>query len=111
MDVVGVDLTGKYEGSSKYNYMVTVTDLFSKYMWAMRMKTAETTEVIENLKTIFASTGRPLKIVTDNGRQFVSTEFSNYCERIGTDHAFVPRYCPWFAGFYERSHGNLHAAL
>lgn len=45
------------------------------------MKRIDTTTLIERLREVFARFGLPKKIVTDNGRQFVSEEFMEFCTR------------------------------
>ena len=50
------------------------------------MTSITSAKTIERLRLIFATHGLPLKIVTDNGASFTSSEFRNYMQLNGIKH-------------------------
>lgn len=67
MDVIG-PLPSTIRG---HMYILTVTDLFSKWVEAVPLKTMSAEEVIQCLVNIFLSCGCPKQILSDQGRNFV----------------------------------------
>ena len=55
-----------------YKYMMTVIDVFSRYAWAVPMKSKSSKDTLEAFKTLFKmSKGRiPRLIQTDQGKEF-----------------------------------------
>jgi len=51
---------------------------------------------------MFSRNGIPTTIVSDNGRQFVSREFQQFCEANGIRHATSSAYHPRSNGEAER---------
>ncbi|XP_022165223.1 uncharacterized protein K02A2.6-like, partial [Myzus persicae] len=75
MDRVHIDflyLQGK-------DYLI-MTDVFTKWPEVAEMKVSNSGSVIEKLREIFARFGLPNKIVSDNGPQFRSEEFIQFCK-------------------------------
>lgn len=70
---LGVDLCD-FEGQS---YLVTM-DYYSKYLDIVKLGLTSSKAVIAKLKDIFAVHGIPGVIVSDNGPQFASREFSEF---------------------------------
>ena len=52
---------------------------------------------------LFSSYGLPEEVVSDNGPQFVSHEFSNFMKMNGIKHTLTPPYHPASNGAAERS--------
>lgn len=65
-----------------------------------RSTTAKTTIAI--MRGIFARFGLPETIVSDNGPQFVSSEFEDYCSRNGIHHVKTAPFHPQSNGQAER---------
>ena len=64
-----VDLQ-KYEKDNKgFRYILTVTDLFSRYSWALPLKTKRGEEVKDLFVTIFKE-AKPEKLQFDDGKEF-----------------------------------------
>ena len=59
-------------------------------------KQSETTleKAIEVLRSMFAQYGLPEQLVSDNGSQFISTEFSLFFEDSQTKHTLSAPYVP-----------------
>lgn len=55
--------------------------------------------------------GVPMLIVTDNGKEFLSTNFKFACEQLGVSVQLCPPGKPWFKGSVERFLGTLNEGL
>ena len=54
-----------------YNYLMTVIDCFSKYAWAVPLKSKRAVEIVEAFKKIFHESGRQcVKLQSDKGTEF-----------------------------------------
>ncbi|GAA6081388.1 uncharacterized protein K02A2.6-like, partial [Tachysurus ichikawai] len=63
------------------------------------------------LRSLFSAYGLPEELVSDNGPQLVSREFTQFLERNGIKHTAVPAYHPASNGAAERSVQILKRAL
>lgn len=79
--VVGSDIFD-FE-SKKYLLMV---DYYSKYVDVIQLTTSTTTAVTKAMKSIFATHSIPQRLGTDNGPQYSSMEFKQFCEKLGIEH-------------------------
>src|SRR6266540_3011768 len=55
--------------------------------------------------------GVPKELVLDNGPQFNSAAFKEYCERLGTRLHFASAYHPQMNGTVERQNGNIFSSI
>ena len=67
------------------------------------MNSTTTTATIEALRTLFARYGLSESIVSDNGPQFCSSEFAQFCHTNGICHVRVPLYHPSSNGLVEHA--------
>jgi transposase InsO family protein len=63
--------------------MLVAVDKFTKWIEAAPMTTQDSTAAINFIKSIVFRFGVPQSIITDNGINFTSKEFKNYCEGLG----------------------------
>ncbi|XP_015366610.1 PREDICTED: uncharacterized protein K02A2.6-like [Diuraphis noxia] len=75
------------------NYLI-MTDIFTKWPEVAEMKILNSGSVIEKLREIFARFGLPNKIVSDNGPQFRSKEFIQFCKNNMIRFVTSPPYHP-----------------
>ncbi|XP_039150808.1 uncharacterized protein K02A2.6-like isoform X3 [Drosophila simulans] len=101
---VASDLLGPLPNNE---YVLVFIDYFSRYMEHKFLKTISSTTLIEAMKEIFCRLGYPEYLRTDNGRQYVSEEFSNYCKACGIEQVRTPPYWPQANGEVE----NMNRAL
>ena len=69
--ILGMDLV--YPGTtteSGNKWILTVTDLFSKFVFAEPIKSKEASSVAEALISFVTTYGAPERIITDQGREF-----------------------------------------
>jgi hypothetical protein len=64
-------------------YMLVAFDKFTKWVEAAPVTTQDSTAAINFIKSIIFRFGVPHSIITDNGTNFTSKEFKNYCESMG----------------------------
>ena len=96
--MVGADIC-EFKGDQ---YLI-VSDCFSRYIEMAHLKNANSFCVIQSMKNIFARHGIPEKVVTDNGRQFVSSEFQNFADKWNFVHTTSSPYFPQSNGQAERA--------
>lgn len=111
-DHIHVDIVGPLLPSEENQYIVTMIDRRTKWPEAVPVRniTAETIAraVYEHWICRF---GCPLRITTDQGRQFESTLFKTLMTRLGVDRLRTSSYHPQSNGQVERWHRTLKAAL
>ena len=66
------DMMQYHKDNDDYKFVVMVMDVFSRYMWAVPLKTKQSIEISKALEKIFKDTGRKPRILfTDAGSEFV----------------------------------------
>jgi transposase InsO family protein len=63
--------------------MLVAVDKFTKWVEAAPVTTQDSTVAINFMKSIVFQFGVSHSIITDNGTNFTSKEFKNYCENLG----------------------------
>ncbi|XP_055681836.1 uncharacterized protein K02A2.6-like [Lutzomyia longipalpis] len=97
----------KYKG----DYFLLVIDAYSKWPEVFRTSSTTTTITIQKLVEVFARHGLPEVIVSDNGTQFVSDEFQEFCRLNGIQHIRTCPYSPASNGQCERLVDTLKRSL
>ena len=75
------------------------------------MTTITTKHTIDQLRLVFAQHGLPEEVVSDNGPQFTSNEFTEFMSKNGIKHTLVPPYHPQSNGAAESSVRVVKEAL
>jgi len=96
---IHVDFAGPLEG----HYWLVLVDATSKWIEVVPMKTSTTKKTISVLEDIFARFGYPRVIVSDNGPQFTSFQFKDYCKQLNMKHIRTFPYHPKSNGLAERT--------
>lgn len=80
-DVWGIDLIGKIStGLRQVKYIVVVIDYFTKWVEAKALGRITFAKIIQFVKShVFCRFGVPSAIFSDNGTQFTSQEFIDWC--------------------------------
>jgi len=76
------------------NWCALKMDLF------FQMNSTTSTATIQVLRTTFSQHGLPESIMLDNGPQFASSEFAQFCHLNGIHHTKVPPYHPSLNGLW-----------
>ena len=74
--------------------LLVMVDTCSRWPEVHIVKSTTSTVIIKRMKTAFATHGIPEEIVTNNGPQFISTEFTSYLSSCGIKHRRVTPYWP-----------------
>ncbi|KAL9961178.1 hypothetical protein ACROYT_G030076 [Oculina patagonica] len=82
---------------------VDSTKAHSKWMDIHCVNSATSSATIEKLRTTFASHGLPEVVVSDNGSNFVSSEFKSFLQKKGIKHITSTPYHPSSNGLVERA--------
>jgi hypothetical protein len=102
--VWGVDILGPFpKAVGGYQYLFVAIDKFTKWPEATPMVSITHGAVVAFLKSIVCRFGVPSRIITDNGTQFTSRVFQEYCEGIGTRLCFA-------SAAHLRSNGQVESA-
>lgn len=88
-----------------------LVDSYSKWIEAKCLRTTTTSKTIDCLKEIFAAYGYPEELVSDNGPQFTSHEFSDFAASHGIRHTRTPPYHASSNGAAERLVQTTKASL
>ncbi|XP_065213313.1 uncharacterized protein K02A2.6-like [Planococcus citri] len=92
-------------------HLCVVVDYFSRYVEAIIMNEISAESTVEFLTDIFARHGVPYSITSDNGAQFTSAVFKNFCLSYGIVSYTSPPYWPQANGEIERQNRSLSKVL
>lgn len=95
---VGIDIC-EYR---KQHFLVLV-DYYSRYIDIARLPSLSATSVIGKSKGFFAQHGIPNTVISDNGPQFSSKEFTEFAEKWGFSHVTSSPHYPQANGAAERA--------
>ncbi|XP_029639528.1 uncharacterized protein LOC115214468 [Octopus sinensis] len=111
----GADLAAKPAQDQIYPvyryYYLTVVDSYTKWPEVTRCKQATPYTVINFLHELFSKFSVPDTIVSDNGTQFVSSEFKRFYEIFTLEHKTKAPYQPKSNGRAKRSVDSFKRAL
>ncbi|XP_062700183.1 uncharacterized protein K02A2.6-like [Aedes albopictus] len=91
-----------YAGPLDGEFYLIVVDAYSKWPEIFPTRQITTKATINLLRTLFANKGMPELLVTDNGTQFKSAEFSQFCSENGVRHITTAPFHPQSNGQAER---------
>ena len=100
-----------YAGPVGGNMYLVVVDAYSKYPEVVKMSSTTSEATIRALREMFSRHGLPEVLVSDNGPQFVSGEFEEFCKANGIAHRTSAIYKPATNGQAERVVQILKNAL
>ena len=96
---IHVDYAGPFDGC----FWLVAIDAFSKWL-EIKPQTSTTSAItIKSLREMFSRFGLPKMIVSDNGPQFSSQEFREFCESNNVIHVRTTPYHPKSNGLAERA--------
>jgi len=80
---VAIDLVGPFPtAKGGFQYLLTAIDMATRWPEAVPLRSITAKSIIQQLTTMFAHSGFPKAIVSDNGQQFVGKEFSGHPHTI-----------------------------
>uniref|UniRef100_A0A3P9HB43 Gypsy retrotransposon integrase-like protein 1 n=2 Tax=Oryzias latipes TaxID=8090 RepID=A0A3P9HB43_ORYLA len=110
--VLGIDLIGPLPTTAKgKRFILTATDLFTKWVVAKSLYTKTATEVSRKIVNILLDFGLVERIITDQGREFVNEVNRGVFEALGVKHCITSAYHPQANGQDERTNRNIKTGL
>lgn len=83
-------------------FYLVIVDAFSNWPEVFKMTTTTTAKTVDRIEETFARHGLADTIVSDNGPQFASEDFSTFCRANGIEHIRTAPYHPQSNGRAER---------
>jgi hypothetical protein len=94
-----------------YRFLFVAINKFTKWPEATPVVSITQGAVVAFLKSIVCRFGVPSRIITDNGTQFTSRLFQEYCDGIGTQLCFASVAHPKSNGQVERANAEILKGL
>ena len=112
LHIVHMDLVGPLPSIGNFPYILTIRDRNTGFLVTapLRDKTSESV-ISEFAQNFIAKFGIPEKIITDQGREFISQKFSAFCDHLGIQHAVINSYHAQANGAIERVHRILKSSI
>ena len=109
---IALDVIGPFPRSKQgYRYALTAICMASRWPEVYPLATSDTESIANALVQFMARNGIPLKILTEQGTQFMSHVISQTCEMLGISHITTVPCRPQGNGVLERFHGTLKPLL
>jgi transposase InsO family protein len=92
-ETISVDLMGPYpKGANQNRYLLVIVDIFSKYVEVFPLRAATSEKVVEKLWEVICRWGLPKVIISDNGSQFISRYYLQWCDMNGIQNFHIAVY-------------------
>ena len=99
----------KFNGSS-YRYVLSVMDVFSRFVWLRPINKKMTENIVDELRSIYLEHGPPRVIQCDQGGEFKGA-VKELCRQLGIKIICSSPYHPQSQGKVERSHRALRSKM
>ncbi|KAI7789889.1 putative gypsy retrotransposon integrase-like protein 1-like, partial [Triplophysa rosa] len=107
-ELIGIDLTGPLPKTvNDFQYILTITDYFSKWVEAFPLKTKSAAEVGRHICSIIYRHGCPKRILSDQGREFVNQLNNSLCNMLSIERSVTAAYHPQTNGLDEKTNDNI----
>jgi hypothetical protein len=109
----GIDIVGPLPTApGNYTHAVVAVEYFSKWVEAKPLLSI-TLATIQKFfwQNIVCRFGVPYEVTVDNGKQFDSADFKDFCTYLGTKLCFASVYHPRSNGAVERANGVIFAGI
>uniref|UniRef100_A0A8C4ZJ16 Integrase catalytic domain-containing protein n=1 Tax=Gadus morhua TaxID=8049 RepID=A0A8C4ZJ16_GADMO len=113
-DLVGIDLIGPLPKTvDGFQYILTATDYFSKWVEAFPLKTKTAAEVGRHICSIIYRHGCPKRILSDQGKEFVNEVCLNtsLCNMLAIERSVTAAYHPQTNGLDVKTSHNIKALI
>ena len=90
-----LDMSNYSKDNHGFKWILLVIDVFTRKAYAQSMKSKESANVLSAFKKIVEENGKPEKLITDNGSEFINREFQKYLSDNNVFHETnEPQYHP-----------------
>lgn len=103
-----VDMQGLKKFNSGYSYILTAIDVFSRYAWAVPLKSKSFPNVIEGFKILFKDY-KPQLLQTDDGSEFINKNIQQFFNENGIKQFSIKS--EFKAAMVERFHRTLRGRM
>ena len=111
-EVLAFDLVGPFPPAKYgFRYVLTAICMGSKWPEAIPLKAQTAKAVASGMVEVFARTGIPLQLLSDQGSQFLGSLVKHLCRDLRIDQLKTAPYHPECNGVVERMHGTLGPML
>lgn len=107
MERLSIGFKGPLPSSSRFKYILTVIDEFSRYPFAYPCSDMNSATVISHLNNLFSLFGTPAFVHSDRGTSFMSAEIRQYLHSNGIATSRTTPYHPQSNGQCERYNGII----
>ncbi|XP_068225001.1 uncharacterized protein, partial [Palaemon carinicauda] len=110
---VAVDIVGPLSPPSEdgHRFILTLVDCATRYPEAIPLKRIDSISCAEALLSIFTRIGIPKEVLSDRGRQFVSSVMEEVHKLLNIKPIFTSPYHPQANGYCERFNGVLKSII
>ena len=108
---IAIDLIDLHGSRAGYRYCLTVIDHFSRYLRIYPLRNKTTKAVATAFKQDICRFGIPKLVIMDNGGEFSSAEFKEFCHKANIKQGFTIPYHPRGNSVLERAHRTLKTIL
>ena len=107
-----IDIVGPLPESNGFKYILTMRDRATGFVIAAPMSDKSSNTVIMNLMHhLIGKFSVPSVVISDQGREFNSFLFEEFCAKMGINHKATTAYHPQSNGAIERIHRILKTSL
>ena len=113
MHTLSLDIIGPFpKAHSGHVYILSIVDIFSKYIWLHPLRTATTKTVTSYFESeIILKQGTPCTIICDNATIFKSREFQNFCNKYSIPKIFYTAHYAPQSNTVERYNQTVNICL
>src|SRR4051812_30677583 len=106
-------MIGKLPRSSKggHVYLLVAVEKFTKWIEAMTVTNQKGKTAVKFFESIVYRFGVPHSIITDNGPNFISKEFQDFCEDLGINITYASVAHPQTNGQVEKANGLIGSGI
>jgi ribonuclease HI/transposase InsO family protein len=106
--VWGLDILGPFpRAAGGYEFLFVAIDKFTKWPEAEPVRKITAAAAVKFIRSIFVRFGVANRIITDNGTQFTSAPFQEFCDEMGTRICFASVAHPQSNGQVERANALI----
>lgn len=109
-DILG-PIQDMYYTKGKKKYIVTFTDMFTRFTNFYIVENIESHTIVESLKKFIFNNFSPKKLLTDQGKQYTSLNFQVFCTKNNIIHKVTTTYTPTANSIAERINQTIHNTL
>ena len=111
--IVSVDITGPFTRSQRGNvYLLNFVDHLTGWADCYPLSNKRGATIVDVLQTDYLPRYGPMEIlISDNGREFLNSDFRNFCLACDVDHRTTTPYRPQANAKVERFHRTLKGIL